>query len=592
MSGRLISSICIVFVFLCGYLPVQAQEEKPSVIIMPFNTNAAGKYAYLSESLRNMLSSRIAAKGDIQIRDYPLSQKELKKIKSLKNHEGANSILAHLHVDYIAVGAMYSVSDTLNLQVTFYPIAGNGKPVNFSMVAKNENDVFPSLDLLVDEIDSRIVQHRKNQDIEKKTSVNETGKERQPGVGKGIVGFQTEHPEKKYKKGVYATGNIVGESDGILVSANGVRKSSQISMEMVNMAVGDLDGDGIKEIVLVGSGEFRIFHFQNGRFLQIASGEIPKRLRVHAVNLADLDHDGKDEIYISATNGESISSLIAKWDGKNRLQILHQSIPWYIRPLMIPGKGVVLAGQGGGPGENNLVYPGIYNLKIKKGSTRITTGAMLSVPKEVNLFNFVFADLNGDGQVETVAIDRQEKLLVYDQGKTLLWVSTDKFGSSTNYLGPSWTTDIASQDRIYVPTRLIALDINNDKKQEIIIARNKRTSYGILSDIINQSNFRMYSGSYVSCMEWGGSAMHELWHTNALAGMVADYSLQLGASVNGILRTVPPPSDHQETTGKRSAVLFVGQVPSETIYNLVLPKSSETNLFAYGLNLMQKKTGN
>jgi hypothetical protein len=93
-------------------------------------------------------------------------------------------------------------------------------------------------------------------------------------------------------------------------------------------------------------------------------------------------------------------------------------------------------------------------------------------------------------------------------------------------------------------------------------------------------------------MEWGGSAMHELWHTNALAGMVADYSLQLGASVNGILRTVPPPSDHQETTGKRSAVLFVGQVPSETIYNLVLPKSSETNLFAYGLNLMQKKTGN
>jgi hypothetical protein len=221
---------------------------------------------------------------------------------------------------------------------------------------------------------------------------------------------------------------------------------------------------------------------------------------------------------------------------------------------------------------------------MKKGSDSPIKGEMLPVPREVNLFDFVFADLNGDGQMETVAIDNQEKLLVYNQEKNLLWVSTENFGGSTNYLGSGLKTDNAVQTRIYVPTRLIAVSLNNNKKQDILVATNKKTSYDFLS-------YRTYNGGYVSCMEWKGSGMHELWHTRSTAGKVVDYNIQLTAGGNETLKTSPAIQRQKENGGKQSAVLFVGQVPSSKLYNILLPQKSETTLFAYDLYLKEKTKG-
>ncbi len=551
---------------------------------MPFDTNAAGKYAYLDESIRTMLSSRLAAKAGIQIRDYSFSQKELNEINRFKNQKSSGNMPARLHVDYIVNGTMYSVSKKLDLQVTFYPLEKNERPLKFTLIAENEDQILPALDRLVDEVNKKISNTAGKSKIEG-ASVQEPGKPRHSEIQKGEIGFQTANPEKMYKSGIYSMNGISGESGGVRVAANGVRKSSPISMEMVAMDVGDLDGDGTKEIVLAGDGGLRIFHFKDGRFLQIAKASLTSRLKVQAMSLADLNHDGRDEIYISATDGDYISSLIAEWNNRQGLHILHQDIHWYLRPLKIPGKDMILAGQERGVEEGNLISPGIYELKMKKGSDSPIKGEKLSLPREVNLFDFVFADLNGDGQVETVAIDKQEKLLVYDQGKTLLWVSTENFGGSTNYLGSVLKTDKAVQSRIFLPPRLIAVDLNNDKKQEILVARNKKTSNDFLG------NFRTYNGGFVSCMDWTGSAMHELWHTNTVEGVVVDYNLQLPAGTGEILKTSSVNTRQKGSGEKQSAVLFIGKVPASTLFNILLPERSETDLFAYDINLMEKKKG-
>ena len=130
-----------------------------------------------------------------------------------------------------------------------------------------------------------------------------------------------------------------GENAGTQVSSQGVRKSSPLSMQMVTMAVGDLDGDGVEEIVLATDGELQFYHFREGRFAPIAKAPISKRLKIHAINLADLDKNGKMEIYISATDENTVSSLIAEWDKERGLQILHKNIRWYLRPMEVPGEG-------------------------------------------------------------------------------------------------------------------------------------------------------------------------------------------------------------------------------------------------------------
>ena len=105
------------------------------------------------------------------------------------------------------------------------------------------------------------------------------------------------------------------------------------------------------------------------------------------------------------------------------------------------------------------------------------------MPKGVNLFDFNYADLDGDGFYEIVAVDQNEKLRVYNVGNELMWVSQKNFGGSNIYLGPSqggamsqtdqrnFTVDENSErDLIFVPARIIVTDLNGDGKEEIVIS--------------------------------------------------------------------------------------------------------------------------
>jgi hypothetical protein len=302
------------------------------------------------------------------------------------------------------------------------------------------------------------------------------------------------------------------------------------------------------------------------------------------MNLADLDKSGRKEIYISATEGTMVSSLVVVWDKAHGLQTLHKNVRWYLRPMEVPGEGMVLAGQEKGIEDNIVVSPGIYEVTMKKGSDTPQRGKKLALPKSVNLFDFALADLNGDGQVETIAIDKNEKLSVYDQAGALLWISTENFGGSTTYLGPSWTSPTLRDDKVFVPARIIVTDANHDKKPELIIGRNQRGTYSYSYF----KNSRSYNGGYISCMTWTGSAMTELWHTNLLDGMIADYSFRLGPQGAGA-RSAGGEGAKATDPGKSSATLFVGQISDKSLLDVLTGTDSETNIFAYDIEFMLKK---
>ena len=124
----------------------------------------------------------------------------------------------------------------------------------------------------------------------------------------------------------------------------------------------------------------------------------------------------------------------------------------------------------------DLISPGVYLVTWSRKYT-ISKGERLPLPPSVNLFDFVYADLDGDGFYEIVAIDQKEKLKIYSPSNELMWVSQKNFGGSKIYLGPSrggattkndrrnFTPDEdAERELIFVPSRIIVTDVDQGRQ--------------------------------------------------------------------------------------------------------------------------------
>lgn len=562
--------IMVCLLILGGGSTVQGVEgDEPSrFLFLPFDSSSAGKYAYLADGVHSMLASRLAAKGGVKLVDSSVHETDLKLLETAGGDtQKTSAVFTRLQTDFLVSGAVYATDSGLKVQAVVSSVESTAEPRSFVTVAEGEDQIISAIGSLADDIADKVINRRHPETMK---TVDATAE--------GMAGFQTEHPEKQYKKGLYGGGAIVSsEGSDIKVASKGVKRSSTIPVVIVGMDTGDLDGDGAVEIAFVSSTELQIFRYNEGKIQKIAGHAFRPTFKIHAVNIADLDRDGKAEIYISANEQFRLASMILRWSAADGLKLQQDKIAWFLRPLHLPGEGVILAGQmSSNDPARGYVAPGIYRLE-KKEDGKIHRGAKLPVPDRVNLFDFVWADVDGDRTSEIVAIDRNEKLLVYDDKNNLTWVSEGNYGGSRNYFGPSRSdgerigphnaASVSENDRnlAFIPTRLMARDLDGDGKQEIIIGRNKRKTP------IFFRNFREYDGGSIACLGWRNSAMSEVWTTNTIPGYISDYSFDLaGATGAG-------------PVAEAKAQLYVGQVPSSTFLGFLAAK--ESKILVYEIEL-------
>lgn len=573
MLNRLLGIVVCVLILIGGGSAALGEERVgiSRFLFLPFDSSSAGKYAYLADGVHSMLASRLAAKSGVKLVDSSVHEMDLKQLEAAGvDKQKAAAVFTRLQTDFLVSGAVYATDSRLKVQVVVTSAESTAEPQSFTAVAEGEDHIISAIGSLADNIVDKVINRRHPETI--KTVDAEV---------EGMAGFQTEHPEKQYKKGLYGGGAIVSsEGSGVKVTAKGVKRSSTIPVVIVAMDTGDLDGDGEAEIVFVSSTELQVFRYSGGKFQKIGSHTFKPTFKIHAVNTADLDRDGKAEIYISANEQFRVASMILRWSAADGLTVQQDNIAWFLRPLDLPGEGLILAGQmSSNDPARGFVGTGIYRLE-KKADGKIHRGAKLPVPDRVNLFDFVWADIDGDRTSEIVAIDRNEKLLVYDDQGNLTWVSEGNYGGSRNYFGPSraegergGANSVASvsaddRDLAFIPTRPVAGDIDGDGQQEIIIGRNKRMTPLFFR------NFREYDGGSIACLGWRDSALSEIWTTNTIPGYISDYSFILAKDVGA------------RTVTEANAQLFVGQVPDSTFLGFLAAR--ESKILVYEIELPKK----
>lgn len=541
-----------------------AQGQSRSVAFLPFDVHADRDLSYLSSGIRDMLASRLAGSAGISVIDKGMVDSVLAGSGKISRVEEFVELGRSLKSDYVVAGSLTALGGGVSLDAKVYSISVSAMPENFYATAAKEDDVIVAIDDLAWDIAEKVFSYKRP-----------ASRLRQAVTPAAIAAspYTTAHPERAFMyshEGGYGSSPFV-RPRGIAGTLR-FTKTQNLKLSLQAMDVGDVDGDGVDDVVMAGETEILFYHLTGNRLEKFRSIPVLARYIIHGISLADLNNNGRDEVYVSCADDFSPNSFGIEWQGKE-LEYLFKDARWFVKTITVPDEGVILAGQRAS-GSDGLA-PGIFGLTVNNGN--LDQGSRLSVPKVVNLFNFSMVDLDGDGQTEIVAIDDTDRLRVYQPGGKLLWKSDDYYGGTKSYIGDHGIRKTMRMgedaERIYVPSRIVVQDINRDGIQDVILNKNLSTSSRLLKKM------KSYPSGEIHGLIWNGIGLAELWRTRKIDGYVSDYQLRLRDVSEG----------EKSSSDGSDAILYVGVVLRSGWMDAVT--SEESTMIMYQLDFESEKEG-
>ena len=310
-------------------------------------------------------------------------------------------------------------------------------------------------------------------------------------------------------------------------------KSQELPQAALSMDVGDLLGDGSKELVTMSRKKILVHRYQAEGLQELAKYRGAKDERFVWVSVADINQNGRDEIFVTSqkklsASKRKLSSFVLEWDGKQFSPVL-KDIDYYLRVERIPNKPARLLGQKSA--KDGSFSPEIHQLVWKNNG--LAPASFVSAPKSVDLFNASMGDITGHGKTETIMINSKGNLFLLDSNGQAVWKSYDSFGSSGNYIETELAGDEFPQpvdnegyrfapteiqdpniQRLYVSSPILLADLNRDAQSEVIVTHN-------LPSLAQIGGSRDYSKSEILSLSWGGNGMLQNWKTGEIKGMIS-----------------------------------------------------------------------
>jgi TolB-like protein len=482
----------VLFIFTISFILIfagvlsHADEAPKKIAILPFTMNADRDLSFLRKGIVDMLSSRLAWKEKVEVIEEEAVKKETASVPGPLNKKKALMIGKALGADYVILGSLTVFGDSVSIDAKILDVAKSDELVTAFNQSKGMDGVIPTVNQFAEDINAKI-------------------------MGKEI--YRPGHVyERKEKEGgaLIAVGAKTGAS---LQKPSFVQR---FKLEIRGLDVGDLDGDGKNEVVIIDRDTVYVYKWRKNRLFQFKTIKETWGSNYIYVSVADLDGNGRAEIYVSNLT-QTVSSLVLEWDG-GKFKKISSGESWLFRVVDLPGKGKTLVGQ---QRDVEGSYRGNVQILTRKGNDYISTGP-LNLPRYGNVFNFVQNDLSGKGLIYTTMLGPYEHLLVYDPKGERLWKSDDFFGGSLTFMEKMSTTInrmVHTGERIFIPSPIFLVDMNADGKQEIVVCQNESKVGRIFGDL------RWFGSGKVLFMDWDGTGLNSQWTSQKLSGTVVGYQI-------------------------------------------------------------------
>ena len=295
-------------------------------------------------------------------------------------------------------------------------------------------------------------------------------------------------------------------------------KGPQFKHLLSGMEIGDVNKDGLNELVTVTPKWLYIHQVSQGRFRKVFEYERGTFSLNLSVDLADINGNGIPEIFITGLNSQrnAVNSIVLEFNGQTYAVIADKQ-PYYFRAINHPIRGNVLLGQRQILESNTPLDSEISELGWVGGELNALDRVVK--PKVANALGTAWGDIQNDGGEAVVAYDKSDKLQLLRVSGESLWQGQTKYGGNLQHtLGEKNDHDVDPLP-FYLPSRLRVADLDRNGQYEVILFKNKEVLGGSLE------RFRSYASGHMEALMWDGLGLASIWKTRKITGRIQDFAI-------------------------------------------------------------------
>jgi len=299
-----------------------------------------------------------------------------------------------------------------------------------------------------------------------------------------------------------------------------VWRSKELSILAIGMGIGDVTGDGKKNIVLIDPNTVYLYRMES-KNLSLITKFSSRTLELKSVDVAKMRKRGPCRIYVSSQNRGSVASFVLEYRNGKLVPVV-QNFPYFLRVILYPTQGPILLGQQ--KGMNRLYDGPIYRLQDKGDDLEVL--GRFGVPRKIPIFGFAIGDFEGKRKPMIAVYDRDQHLRLYRPSGKRIFLSKDYYGESDvplRNVGPEARTalNVIGEDvsKEWFRPRIMALDLDREGIYEILVIAHGSKTRRLLS------RTKMLEDGQVVALVWNGDSLEERWASPKIQGMITDFTV-------------------------------------------------------------------
>ena len=498
---RLTFSVCLLLVAVAtGSVSAAAK----SAVVLPFAVNAPQSYAYLSKAVQATIQGRLDRPGMLEARVG----------------QGKASTQAEAQQALRSAGADNAIWGSVN-------VMGNDCTVTVNSVDKAGKTWSKTAQSPVSELTTNVqnLTSALGQEVFGISGAVRTPGSTASGSPRGATANGDIVTNETGQQQVYLNPQFRYQGAG---AEDGSRlRTQRLSYNMVDMAVGDFNGDGKNEVAILSDHDLRIYAWPaNGQLKLLGETVVSRTNNNFSMRAIDLNRDRSMALVVATTEETSNRpySFIYSFKG-NKFSTVAERIPYFVSVMRVPPTyAPTLVGQAWD--SLKLFAPGVRIMTKQDG--KFTLGARIDLPTGATVFNCVWlpAGKNGKGE-QLVMLTEDERIKLFQgHGNTLVHTTMDRYsGSATgmdHYKGmPGLGIDKNYQlpGKYYAPMRLIAADIGNTGDYTLLVNKPISTAAQFFD------RYRFFPQGEIHALYWDGVGLGLKWKTRRIRGSVAEVDL-------------------------------------------------------------------